>query len=330
MRSTGWFGWGIAAAVWLMAGAGVADESEVIARCGEAVIRRGDLEKVLLRLGLAEQAAGPQRQRAEAVILEQLVDERLLRGELDRLGVRASPAEIAAAVAKLREQVQGRGVDFEAFLDASSRTPRDLEDQIALEIALEKFVASQITAAAVTDFFERHRRELDGTRLRVSHVVLRPEAGGDGGLPTGLLERAAEIRTEIIQGKLSFAEAAGQYSSGPSRRQGGDVGWIGREGPMVAGFASQAYGLSKGGVSAPFVTPSGVHILTVTDVEPGRQGIEAVRPRLERLLAAEVVRGLVAQGRRQTAVTFADGVAHFDPADAGRPVDERPVVGGEN
>ncbi len=330
MRSTGWVVWGVAAAVWLTAWPVVADESDVIARCGEAVIRRGDLDKVVRRLGLTEMAAGPQRQRAEATILEQLVDERLLRGELDRLGIQATRAEVEAAVVKLREQVQGRGLDFAAFLAASGRTAGDLEDQVALEIALEKFVGSQITAAAVTDFFDRHRRELDGTRLRVSHVVLRPEAGGDGDLAAGLLERAAAIRTEIIQGKRSFADAARQYSAGPSRRQGGDVGWIGRQGPMAEAFASQAYGLAKGSVSPPFVTPFGVHILTVTGVEPGRLDVEAVRPRLEKLLAGEVVRGLVAESRRQTAVTFAAGAAHFDPATAGRPVDERPVVGGEN
>jgi parvulin-like peptidyl-prolyl isomerase len=161
-------------------------------------------------------------------------------------------------------------------------------------------------------------------------VVLRPEAGGDGGLATGLLERAAAIRTEIIQGKLSFADAARQYSAGPSHRQGGDLGWIGREGPLLDTFASKAYGLAKGVVSPPFVTPYGVHIVTVTGVEPGRLEVDAVRPRVEKLLAAEAVRGLVATGRRQTAVTFTAGVAHFDPATVGRPVDERPVVGGEN
>jgi parvulin-like peptidyl-prolyl isomerase len=98
----------------------------------------------------------------------------------------------------------------------------------------------------------------------------------------------------------------------------------------VDAFAGQAYGLAKGGVSAPFVTPFGVHILTVTGVEPGRVGVEAVRPRLEKLMATQIVRGLVAEGRRQTAVTFAAGVAHLDPATAGRPVDGRPVVSGEN
>ena len=244
MRSTGCAFHIVAGVAWLATLPAVADEADVIAHCGEAVIRRTDLDKVVRRLGLANQAAGPQRQRAEAVILEQLIDERLLRGELDRLGIRATRAEIDAGVVRLRDQVQGRGLEYEAFLAASGRTAGDVEEQVALEIALEKFVRPQITAAAVAEAFERNRRELDGTRLRVSHIVLRPEAGGDGDLAAGLLERAAAIRTEIMQGKLSFAAAARQYSAGPSRRQGGDLGWIGRDGPLVDAFAGQAYGLA--------------------------------------------------------------------------------------
>jgi parvulin-like peptidyl-prolyl isomerase len=330
MRATGWVFGVVAGVAWLGTWSAGADESDVIASCGEAVIRRADLDKVVRRLGLMEMAAGSQRQRVEAAILEQLVDELLLRSELDRLGIRATQAEIEAGVTRLRDQVQGRGLDYEAFLAGSGRTAGDVEDQVALEVALEKFVRPQITAAALAEAYEQNRRELDGTRLRVSHIVLRPEAGGDGDLAAGMLARARAIRREIMQGTFSFAEAARQHSAGPSRRAGGDLGWIGRDGPLIDAFASQAFVLAKGGVSAPFVTPVGVHLLTVTGVEPGRIGIAAVRPRLEKLMAAQLVRGLVAQGRRQTAVTFAAGVVHLDPASAGQPVDERPVVGGEN
>ena len=303
-----------------------AQETDVIARCGSAVVRRVDLDKVVRRLGLVATADEPQRQRAEAAILEQLVDERILRTELDRLGIRATAAEIEAAVARLREQVAARGLAFEDVLAASGRTPGDLDAQVALEIALEKFVRPKITAAAIAETFERNRREFDGTRLRVSHIVLRPEAGGSDDVAAGLLERAAAIRQQVVQGRLSFAEAARLHSAGPSRREGGDLGWIGREGPMAEGFSRRAYGLSKGSVSPPFSSPQGVHIVTVTAVETGRIGIDAVRPRLEKILAQDLVRGLVVAGRSRSPVSFAVGVPHFDPATADQPLDQRPLI----
>jgi peptidyl-prolyl cis-trans isomerase C len=327
MRLTGCAFHIVAGVAWLATLPAVADEADVIARCGEAVIRRTDLDKVVRRLGLANQAAGPQRQRVEAVILEQLIDERLIRGELDRLGIRATRAEIDAGVVRLRDQVQGRGLEYEAFLAASGRTAGDVEDQVALEIALEKFVRPQITAAAIAETFEKNRRELDGTLLRVSHIVLRPEAGGSDAA-AGLLERAAAIRQQVVQGRLSFAEAARLHSAGPSRREGGDLGWIGRDGPMAEGFSRRAYGLSKGSVSPPFSSPQGMHIVAVTAVEPGRIGIDAVRPRLEKILAQDLVRGLVVAGRSRTPVSFAAGVPHFEPATADQPLDQRPLIVG--
>lgn len=314
----------------LAAAPAIAQETDVIARCGDAVVRRVDLDKVVRRLGLAATAEEPQRQRAEATILEQLVDERILRAELGRMGIGATRPEIEASVARLREQVAARGLVFETFLEAGGRTPGDLDAQVALEIALEKFVRPRITTEAIAETFEKNRRELDGTRLRVSHIVFRPEAGGPVDVAAGLLDQAAAIRQQIVQGRLAFAEAARLHSAGPSRRQGGDLGWISRDGPMTDGFSSRAYRLAKGGVSPPFASPQGVHLVTVTAVEPGRIGIDAVRPRLEKTLAQDLVRGLVVAGRSRSPVSFAAGVPHFDPATVDQPLDERRVIVGKD
>lgn len=307
--------------------AGAANEpGDVVARCGESVIRRGEVDAVVGRLGLAELPAGPQRSRAEAAVLEQLVDERIMRIEIDRLGIQVSAAEVDKAVERLGGQVAGRGEDFEAFLASRGRTATTIRDQVALEIALDKFVRQQLTPDAIAAAFEQNRRELDGTRLRVSHIVLRPEAGGEGDPAAPLLVRAKEIRQRIIQSRSSFGDAAREHSAGPSRRAGGDLGWIGREGPMVEAFSSQAFRIAKGAVSEPFVTPFGVHLLTVTEVEAGRIGLDAVRPKLEKLMATELVRALVAGGRRRTPVSFAAGVPHLDPATVGQPPDDRKVI----
>jgi parvulin-like peptidyl-prolyl isomerase len=222
--------------------------------------------------------------------------------------------------------VASRGLVFDTFLAASGRTQGDLDAQVALEVALEKFVRPRITAEAIAETFEKNRRELDGTLLRVSHVVLRPEAGGPDDVAGGLLDRAATIRQQVVQGRLSFAEAARLHSAGPSRRQGGDLGWIGRDGPMADGFSSRVFALAKGGVSPPFASPQGVHIVTVTAVQPGRIGIDAVRPRVEKILAQNLVRGLIVAGRQRSPVSFAAGVPHFDPATPDQPLDERRVL----
>jgi hypothetical protein len=94
-------------------------------------------------------------------------------------------------------------------------------------------------------------------------------------------------------------------------------------------FAKQAFALAKGDISQPFVTPFGVHILQVTDVQPGDRTLVSLRPQIEQAMAQQIVREAVADARRGTPVEYAPGVAHFDPA---TPVDgaqpRRVVVAG--
>jgi parvulin-like peptidyl-prolyl isomerase len=302
-----------------------ADE-QIVARCGERPISRGEVTAVMQRLGMASMPPGEQRQRAEAAVLEQLIDERVLLSILDQAGIKATRDEVEEGVSRLRDQVVGREGDFDIFLARTGRTVEDVRGQVALEIRLDKFVKPRITSDLVADAFEKNRRQLDGTKLRVSQIILRSDSSrADGGVE-GLLGQAAGLRRQIIQGRISFAEAARQHSAGPSRRRGGDLGWITRDGPMLDTFSSQAYDLAKGGVSQPFVTRFGVHLVTVTDVEPGRIGVDAVRTRLQKMLAAQLVRGLVMQGRLRMPVTVAAGVPHFEPESLGKPPAERPVV----
>jgi parvulin-like peptidyl-prolyl isomerase len=303
-----------------------ADEpGDVMARVGDREILREEIASQARRMGVDGVADETQRQRALATVLEQMIDEQAVRSEFTRLGITADPDAVQAAIDRLRQQVTAQGKDFKAFLAESGQSIESLTRQVAFELAIQTYVRPRMTGDALNRMFEQNQRELDGTRLRVSHIVLRPDAGGEATVEK-LLKRAEDIRQEVVQGQRSFAEAAAMWSAGPSRREGGDLGWLSREAPMIESFTSVVYKLPKGGLSEPFVTPSGVHIATVTAVEPGRVGPSAVRGRLERMLAAELVRGLVVEGRRTAGVTFARGVPHFDPTTLGEPNDRRPVT----
>ena len=251
----------------------------------------------------------------------QLVDEAILRLELSRQLVGVAASEIDAGIERLKAQFVGKATTFEEFLARSGRDEPMLREQIALEIGLEKYVRQRLTPEAIEAAYATNRREVDGTRLRVSHVVLRPNILSDDGLERRL-KQADGIRRDILQGRMTFEEAARRYSAGPSRHRGGDLGWIGRDGPLIDAFAKPVFAITRGDVSRPFITPYGIHIVKVTEMEAGRVGIGEARPRLEKMLAARLVRELVAEGRRATPVEYAMGVAHFDlatPADGPQP-----------
>jgi len=310
------------ATLMLVAAAGRGD---VVARVGDVAIQRQEVDALLSRLGGAAGGDQAERHRAQAAVLEQIIDERIVREELARAGVAIEPAAVEAAIDRLRQQVKAQGKELETVLAASGRSIESLREQATLEMTIEAYVRPRLTDAAMKRIFEANRRELDGTLLRVSHIVLRPDSVG-GDVAEALRQRAAAIRSEIVQGHISFADAAKQFSAGPSRRQGGDLGWIGPDAPMLEAFAREVYPLAKGGITEPFLTMFGVHIAMVTAVEPGRIGLAQVRGRVEKMLASELARGLVAEGRAKTPISIAPGVPHFDPATLGQPIARRPVV----
>jgi hypothetical protein len=183
-------------------------------------------------------------------------------------------------------------------LAATGRDEAGLRDQLRLNIGMEKYARPLMTPPALDAVFQAKRREVDGTRLRVSHILLRPDildvsgvGGGDG--IDRIVMRAESIRSDILQDRTTFEDAARRHSAAPSRHRGGDMGWINRDGPMVEEFSQPVYRLAKGEVSRPIITPFGVHLVKVTDVDPGRIGIDVVRPRIEKVLFADLVRRLV-------------------------------------
>jgi len=305
---------------------GPTPESETPAAfVGEKPIDRSAIDLVIRRLYPATKPAGEQRMQVEATVLEQLVDEALLRAELANQIVMVADGEIQAGIDRLRGQLAPRGITLEAFLAESGRDESVLREQIRLEAALDKFIRPRMTGDKVGEFFEQHRREFDGTRLRVSHVVLRPDIIDAEGVERQVAQ-AESIRRDILQGRMSLDEAARRFSAGPSRHQGGDIGWITRTGPMVEAFTQPVFALAKGDVSKPIVTPFGVHLVKVTDMEPGRIGLDAVRPGLEKMMAAQLVRDLLTKARASTRVTYAPGVAHFDPATPADGMEPRRII----
>lgn len=293
----------------------------VVATVGDTPIFRSELDEIVRRADrtalptdVAEPAAAADGLLLQAAALEQLVDARLLGTEIERQRIIVTEGEIDERLLRLRQQLEARGLTWDAFLARSGRDEEGVRKQVVLEASLDKLIRTRLTADVLARGYERHRRELDGTRLRVSHVILIPMAALGEAAVDEAIERLEVIRRDVIQGKISFAEAARRYSDGPSRAAGGDLGWITRSGPLVDPVARQAYALAKGDVSPPFVTPFGVHLVQVVDIAPGRTGFEAVRGQLEALLAGELLRETLAQLRERTPVTYAAGVAHFDPA----------------
>lgn len=90
-------------------------------------------------------------------------------------------------------------------------------------------------------------------QVRASHILVNTE------------KEANNLSAQLKSGK-KFADLAKQFSSCPSGKAGGDLGFFGK-GQMVPEFEKAAFSMKKGETSAPVRTPFGFHLIMVTDTK---------------------------------------------------------------
>ena len=188
---------------------------------------------------------------------------------------------------RLRLAAQGRKVSD--VLKAESITAADLERQVLWRLVWDRYLAKYRTPQRRETWFQNHHRDLDGTELVVSHILLRPAAGAGPKEIEALEKQAESIRAEIVSGKLDFAAAAKKYSAGPSGKQGGRLGKIGRHGPMDESFSRAAFQLKAGEISPPVRSPFGVHLIRCDEVVPGTKKLSDLTGPIDEALAKELL-----------------------------------------
>ncbi len=291
----------------------------VIGTVGDTMLTTVDLDRAVRRRAGGRRPPPDQEQKITALAIEDLIDRAVLRDEIARSGVVVEQGEIDEHIAQITKQLSLRRIPLESIRESMGLDVDAFRQQMELEVAIPKLVGPQITPDVLRAVAQSHKRELDGTRLRVSHIIIRPDGGSSTDAVTGMLNRAEAIRTAILKGEISFADAAAQHSAGPSRRRGGDVGFVPRHGMLVEEFSKPVFTLGQGEISKPFVTSCGAHIATVTETEPGTGSVEQYLPQLQQIAIEKTLAGIVARLRKTVAVEIAPDLPRVEPAAAPPP-----------
>ena len=87
-------------------------------------------------------------------------------------------------------------------------------------------------------------------QARASHILVKTE------------DQANQILKRLADGE-EFDKVARRFSSCPSAKNGGDLGWFGK-GQMVPEFEKVAFENDPGKVAGPIKTQFGYHVIKVT------------------------------------------------------------------
>ena len=161
-----------------------------------------------------------------------------------------------------RKQLLEQVISFELLNKFGNELKLDETDEyketvkrLAKEILTQMTIAKILSEVTVTDeeakeYYEANKDKfMEQPTVSAKHILVENE--GD----------AVKIKEEIDNG-MTFEEAAKQYSSCPSKEQGGNLGVFGR-GMMVPEFEDAAFAAEIGKVTEPVKTQFGYHLILV-------------------------------------------------------------------
>ncbi len=144
----------------------------------------------------------------------------------------------------------------------------------------------------IADYYESN---LDKFRtpqtVQARHILMRVDQNATPEQVKDARQRIEDV-LKLARDGQDFAELAAEYSEGPTKSKGGDLGTFRRQ-DMVKPFSDKAFSMQAGEISEPVRTDFGWHIIKVEKVNPATvQSLDEARTEIEDKLKADRSRNL--------------------------------------
>jgi len=200
------------------------------------------------------------------------------------------------AAADYRAQVSVSPQDIQAWYDANKQQ-LTVPDQVSAQyLVLDEAAATQgvqVKDEDIASYYEQNKNRFgQPERRRASHIMIELPAGATEDARKAARAKAEALAKQAAADPAKFAELARANSQDAgSADKGGDLGWL-APGMLTGPLEKTIFSLSKDQVSGVVESPSGLHIVKVTEVQPA-----AIKP------LAEVRDEITAEIRKQIAAT---------------------------
>lgn len=124
-----------------------------------------------------------------------------------------------------------------------------------------------IDEARVSSYYEQNKASFTTPEKRhARHILIMAQPEDSEEVHKEKAQRAAELLT-LVKASDDFAALASEYSEGPSKSNGGDLGFFAK-GQMIKPFEDAVFTLQPGEVSEVVKTSFGYHIIKLEEIEP--------------------------------------------------------------
>ncbi len=256
-----------------MASAKVVPLDRVVAVVDNDVIMASELDKRLqtVRQQLQERSSNlPSEQVLKQQVLERLIIENLQLQLANRSGTRIDDSSLNEAITNIAARNGMTLSQFQQVLKQDGVSYAEIRDQIRREMLInrvrQRLVMERIQVSDRE--VENFRSSAEGKQrlaveYRLGHILV---ALPDGASPQQIAtaQKTAEKIYNDLQRGADFTQIAISQSQGQNALEGGDLGWRTAD-QLPTIFAEAATDLEKGQISRPIRSPSGFHILKMTD-----------------------------------------------------------------
>ena len=221
----------------------------ILATVNGKAITQADVDAYLA--GMGQRAQNYDNPQGRAMILEQLINKALL---------------VLDATRNLYE----RDPEFKAELQR-------VKEELLANYAIEKAIKSvTVKDDEVKGYYDANPDQFKrGESVNASHILVDSE------------EKAADILAKINAGELTFEDAAKQFSSCPSAKDGGSLGDFTR-GQMVPEFDEACFSMEIGEIRGPVKTQFGYHLIRLNAKNEAAQvSFGEIREQLKQKLIAD-------------------------------------------
>ena len=245
-----------------------------IARVNDTILLRQDLDREmkLVSLKLARQGRpvnAEQLKRYEGEIRDTLINRTLLLQQAKSAGIDVKDS----AVVKALDEFKAAFKDEKAYQNALTEmgfTEEMLKSQInsglTIKTLIDKTVLQKISVSdqQVRAYYDDNPNLFrKPEQVKASHILIQVPANADEAKQADALAAIQALKLRLDNGE-NFATLAQEYSDGPSKTKGGDLGFFSRE-QMVPPFSEAAFALQPGQTSDVVQTRFGYHLIRVTE-----------------------------------------------------------------
>ena len=169
------------------------------------------------------------------------------------------------------------------------------KDQIMAKYWLNNFLTNNTSEEKIQNFYRKYHENFKTFKeFNASHILVKEE------------DKALQI-IEELKIKSEFSKLAKSYSIGPSKENGGNLGWF-RSGQMVKEFEEAVLKLKKGKITKkPVKTKFGYHIIMLNDIRDSQpKKINDIKQQIVKRIKQNSLSNLEKQLRKNKSIKISD------------------------